>query len=152
VFGGAVTIIINLLMLGYVIILIRKVITREDDAIQYWYPDGAAELGEVSYREAYSMMFFQLTTAFRHGEARDGAHQNIELEELYQHVDMKFEQIDVDMENEDPAKRVRYTPYEARLCKEEDFGDHPKNREAWQRFKNSIILCPDVEKDDDLML
>ena len=146
------TVIINLLMLGYVAVLVRKVIIREDDAIQYWYPDGAAVLGEVSYKEAYSMMFFELTTAFRHGEEQDGAHQNLDLAELYEHVDVKFQQIDVDMDNEDPAKRVRYTPYEARPCKEEDFGDHPKNKEVWQRFKSTVILCPDVDKDDALVL
>jgi len=51
-FGGSVTIIINILVLLYLVLLFKKVVLKEDDTIQYWYEEVEFEKeGEVSHEE-----------------------------------------------------------------------------------------------------
>jgi len=119
-------------------------ILHEEDVLNYKYPDESLEdVGEITFKEAHEMIFFQLLTNFRHGENRKGAHKPILLdEEFYSKVDVKFEQVDVDMENADHEKRVEYKTFEAKPCSAEDFQAHTegegkkKNKEVWEKFKN----------------
>jgi len=58
-------------------------------------------------------------------------------------IDVKFEQVNVDMDNENHEKRVEYKTFEARPCTKEDFQADveeveakKKNKEVWEKFKN----------------
>ena len=153
-FGGLLSIVISCLMFVYVFLLFKKMIMHEEDVLNYKFPDESLEeVGEISYKEAHNMIFFQLQTNFRHGSNRLNAHKPILLnEEFYSKVDVKFEQVDVDMENPDHNKRVEYQTFEAKPCTAEDFDitsgtggeregedekdEMKKKKEVWEKFQN----------------
>ena len=56
-------------MFVYIVMLFNKLIIRDDDKVNYQYPDvPTEELGEISYKEAYGMMFIELGRPQKYGE------------------------------------------------------------------------------------
>ena len=48
-------------------------------------------------------------------------------------------------------KRVKIAEFPAKKCEKEDFGTDTTNLEVWERFKNKIIICPDLSKTDAIL-
>lgn len=82
-------------------------------------------------------MFIELTRPHKYGNARpvnEGDYPDkIEFnEDFKKHLDFRFEQINYNEELEDVELRSkRVGNYPAKLCTEEDFGEHPKNKKVW---------------------
>ena len=58
-FGGMLSVVITCLMIVYVVLLFKKMAFHEEDILNYKYPDlPLEEIGEVSYKETYEMIFF----------------------------------------------------------------------------------------------
>ena len=160
-FGGFVTLSITALMALYVFLLFRKMILHEEDVLNYIYPDiSPEELDEIPMKEVHEMIFFELTTNFRHGDIRNIAHEKIAYnEDFHRSLDVKFEQVDVDLDNEIVSERVKYTEFEARPCTKEDFLEDLKDEEArekntavWEKFENELLLCPETEDKEAMSL
>ena len=100
-------------------------IYHQADVFNYKFLNGYGleDLGEVSYKEAHEMIFFQITSNLPHGASRKNAHEtDLALDdEFFSSIDVKFEQVNVDMKNSDPKKKVEYKTYEAKPCTQKDF-------------------------------
>ena len=139
IYGGIITSTISLLMLVYIGLLLKKLIIRDDDVVQYEYPDESTEeLGPIGWKEEHMVKsFIQLNRPHKHGNQKDKAKEKLVLDaEFYQHVEMYFEQVDHNPEAEDKSKRTVYKRYEARPCTNKDYGeDSEKHKEVEKKFK-----------------
>ena len=58
-FGGFISILISIVMIGYIYLLFKKCITHGEDVMNYIYIDeNPEELGQIAFKEINEVIFF----------------------------------------------------------------------------------------------
>ena len=162
-FGGLTSLGIRVVMIIYVFLLFKKCFGHNEDVVNYTFSDeNPEELGEVKQPELSQTMFFQLSPNHRHTEDRTKAAPTIKLDEsFYSHVDVYFEQMDINLNDPDESKRVVGKKFEAKSCTLDDWKAVAKDDEQWlkksedlwERYKDMpTTLCPKLEDREELIL
>ena len=154
--------IISALMVVYVFLMFKKCFLHEENVYNYSYPnEPVTDLGKVKFKDVHEVIFFQLQTNFGHGGSHrtDAKDHRIKLDKtFYENVDVKIEQVNIDMHNTDREQRFKVDDFEVRECTLEDFSkasdpeSKKKNIKIYERFKKDVLLCPRAEDLDKLVM
>lgn len=146
--GGTVSCMISILMSAYLYSLFFTMITHGADIIGYTYPDiSTLSYGDVSYKKMDLMVFIEIMRPMSHTKAHHDMHKHddesslvgpaaVYDDEFRTHFELVWEQIEINTNAKKMHDKVKFKRFPVKQCDAKDFGDHSKNKEVYETFKD----------------